>query len=98
MAKKAPRRRPGRPENATQVDRVHVHELRAQCPRCHSTKRTPYRHVTTIHHGGTIDDRPYTHVEKKRAQCADCGQHLMVSVYLFEPAEDQLGLDEEPAN
>lgn len=96
MAKKAPRKRtPGRPPGAKTADRAHVAELRAQCPACRSTRRTRYFHVTTIEHGGELDGHPYTHVEKKRATCADCGQALMVSVYLNKPRPEDLGLDED---
>ena len=88
-------RRPGRPPGSKPVrDRAHVAELRAQCPRCRSTRRTRLFHVATIEHGGEFEGRPYTHVEKKRTTCADCGQALMVSVYLYKPRAEDLGQDE----
>jgi len=108
MPKKPPvKRRPGRPAGAKTAHRAHVVELRAQCPACHSTRRTRFFHAATIEHGGQIlvpegpanppAIRPYTHVEKKRATCADCGQALAITLYLYKPRPEDLGLDEAAA-
>jgi len=67
----------GRPKGAKNVAVDTADAPASRCPKCFSTRRTPYfnrRDVAVAgvdHHTG----KPYTSIVLRRTKCEDCGQH-----------------------
>ena len=83
----------GRPAGSKTRDRVVVDVRVSQCPKCHSTERTPYPDTPTRldGEGTTPEGRPYTAVILRRTTCTNCGQHRVDRSYVCElKAEDQV--------
>jgi len=89
MAKK--KRTRGRPAGSRNQTRPCADVFPGRCPRCGSTRRTPYRSKPVIRAlSGVADGKPYTHVVWRATRCLDCGQARTDRTYLYQPDVETL--------
>lgn len=66
---------PGRPKGSKTERRPAADVVPSRCPKCGSTRRTPYSgSPRVVAHGGVLEGVPYTHVIFRPTKCLDCGQ------------------------
>lgn len=75
-----------RPKGSTNKPREIADTVATQCPKCGSTRRTPYKGTAKRREApGVYRGTPYTAIVYRRTQCEDCGQHRIDREFLFEP-------------
>ena len=85
--------RPGRPKGSKNLARPEAILRPAQCPRCKSTRRGPFRDgpVNEMHVSMDVAGEVFNHQLWRNTKCLDCGQNYRVIEYRFEPAGEEAG-------
>lgn len=67
--------KPGRPTGSPNVNAI-ADAQPSQCPACGSSERGPFVGNPVVQEFAGLTDRgnPYTHIIRRRCECANCGQ------------------------
>jgi hypothetical protein len=79
----------GRPKGAKNRDVEIADGQLTSCPKCGSTKRTPYFNRRDLPIAGLhlVTGKPYTSIVIRRTSCGDCGQHRDDRHFAYKPAK-----------
>lgn len=76
----------GRPAGSANV-KATADAAASRCPACGSTNRNAYEGTPNVQeYSGESNGQPYTHIVRRRCQCADCGQYRIDRTFENIPA------------